>query len=62
MGAYSTDDLMSADLRMTIEKTIVEPTLLGLAADGIRYQGFLYIGLMLTQRRTEGVGVQLPVR
>ena len=49
MGAYSTDDLMSADLQMTVEKTIVEPTLLGLAADGIRYQGFLYIGLMLTK-------------
>ena len=28
---------------------IVEPTLHGLAADGIRYQGFLYIGVMLTK-------------
>jgi phosphoribosylamine--glycine ligase len=28
--------------------TIVEPTLRGLAADGIPYQGFLYVGLMLT--------------
>jgi phosphoribosylamine--glycine ligase len=28
---------------------IVVPTLKGLAADGIRYQGFLYIGLMLTK-------------
>jgi phosphoribosylamine--glycine ligase len=49
MGAYSTDDLMSADLQKTIEQTIVESTLKGLAADGIRYQGFLYIGLMLTK-------------
>lgn len=49
MGAYSNDDLMSADLQKTIEQTIVEPTLRGLAADGIRYQGFLYIGLMLTK-------------
>jgi phosphoribosylamine--glycine ligase len=48
MGAYSTDDLMSADLQDTIRKSIVEPTLLGLAADGIRYHGFLFIGLMLT--------------
>jgi phosphoribosylamine--glycine ligase len=48
MGAYSTDDLMSPELQATIEKSIVEPTLRGLAADGIRYQGFLYIGLMLT--------------
>ena len=48
MGAYSTDDLLTAPMRQTILSTIVEPTLHGLAADGIRYQGFLYIGLMLT--------------
>ncbi len=49
MGAYSSDELLPADLRRTIEKTIVEPTMKGLAADGIRYQGFLYVGLMLTK-------------
>jgi len=48
MGAYSTDELLPDDLRETIISTVVEPTLQGLAADGIRYQGFLYIGLMLT--------------
>ena len=48
MGAYSTDELLPEDLRETIRSTIVEPTLRGLAADGILYQGFLYIGLMLT--------------
>jgi phosphoribosylamine--glycine ligase len=48
MGAYSTDDLLPPKLRKEIESKIVEPTLHGLAADGIRYQGFLYIGLMLT--------------
>src|SRR5580704_7012005 len=48
MGAYSTDDLLSPELRETILATIVEPTMHGLASDGIRYQGFLYIGLMLT--------------
>src|SRR5262249_53646072 len=47
MGAYSTDDLLPEPLRKTIVSTIVEPTLAGLAADGIPYQGFLYIGLML---------------
>jgi len=49
MGAYSTDDLLPDDLRRTILSRIVEPTLQGLAADGIRYQGFLYIGVMLTK-------------
>jgi len=49
MGAYSTDDLLPAPLRERIFSKIVEATLQGLAADGIRYQGFLYIGLMLTK-------------
>jgi phosphoribosylamine--glycine ligase len=48
MGAYSTEDLLPEPLGKTIVSTIVEPTLAGLAADGIPYQGFLYIGLMLT--------------
>ena len=49
MGAYSTDALLPPELRETILRTIVEPTLHGLEADGIRYQGFLYFGLMLTK-------------
>jgi phosphoribosylamine--glycine ligase len=49
MGAYSTDDLLPAALREMVVNTIVEPTMHGLAADGIRYQGFLYVGLMLTK-------------
>ena len=48
MGAFSTDELLPDSLRETITQTIVDPTLHGLAADGIRYQGFLYIGLMIT--------------
>jgi phosphoribosylamine---glycine ligase len=49
MGAYSSDELLPAGLRKTILAEIVEPTLEGLAAEGIRYQGFLYFGLMLTR-------------
>jgi phosphoribosylamine--glycine ligase len=48
MGAFSTDELLPGSLREKIVKTIVEPTLEGLATDGIRYQGFLFIGLMIT--------------
>ena len=47
MGAYSSDELLTDGLRKTIVSTIVEPTLAGLAAERIPYQGFLYIGLML---------------
>jgi phosphoribosylamine---glycine ligase len=49
MGAYSSDELLPADLRNTVISTIVEPTLRGLASDGIPYRGFLYVGLMLTK-------------
>jgi len=49
MGAYSTDELLPEDLRKAIITRILEPTLQGLVADGIPYQGFLYIGLMLTK-------------
>ena len=50
MGAYSSDELLPAALRQTIQSTIVEPTLRGLAKDGLHYQGFLYVGLMLTKQ------------
>ncbi|PWT87344.1 MAG: phosphoribosylamine--glycine ligase [Proteobacteria bacterium] len=50
MGAYSTDDLLPPSLHTAILSQIVEPTMRGLTEDGIRYQGFLYIGLMLTSK------------
>jgi phosphoribosylamine---glycine ligase len=48
MGAYSANELLPPNLRQQILDSIVEPTMCGLAAEGIRYQGFLYVGLMLT--------------
>jgi len=49
MGAYSSDELLPPNLRDLVISTIVEPTLKGLAEEGIPYQGFLYVGLMLTK-------------
>jgi phosphoribosylamine--glycine ligase len=48
MGAYSTDDILPAELESEILESIVRPTLVGLAKEGIPYCGFLYFGLMLT--------------
>jgi len=48
MGAYSSDDLLAPSTRDFVLRHVVEPTIRGLAGDGVRYQGFLYFGLMLT--------------
>jgi len=49
MGAYSTNNLLSPRIRQTIIDEVVEPTLRGLESEKLYYQGFLYIGLMLTK-------------
>ena len=48
MGAYSCDGIISPSVEAQIMEKVVEPTTAGLAAEGCRYQGFLYFGLMLT--------------
>jgi phosphoribosylamine---glycine ligase len=48
MGAYTPVADVDAQTLAEIEKTVVAPTLQGLAAEGIAYRGFLYFGLMMT--------------
>ncbi len=48
MGAYSSPDILPADVERKIVESVVQPTLAGLRSDGISYNGFLYFGLMLT--------------
>jgi phosphoribosylamine---glycine ligase len=48
MGAYSTGELLPAQLAVQIENEIVRPSIRGMASDGRPYRGFLYFGLMLT--------------
>lgn len=47
MGAYSPAPVVTDVVHRRIIDAIVEPTLKGLQHDGICYQGFLYIGLMI---------------
>jgi phosphoribosylamine--glycine ligase len=48
MGAYSPAPVVTEAVLARIRREVVEPTLAGLAADGLDYCGFLYAGLMIT--------------
>ncbi len=48
MGAYAPAPILTPSLLETSLKTIVEPTLKGMASEGSPYSGVLYVGLMLT--------------
>ena len=47
MGALAPAPL-DKDIWAAIERTVIEPTLAGLIAEGIDYRGALYVGVMLT--------------
>ena len=47
MGAYSPAPVVTAELHRRIMAEVMQPTVAGLAADGIPYVGFLYAGLMI---------------
>lgn len=48
MGAYSPAPVITPELHARIMRLVIEPTLQGMANDGIPYTGFLYAGLMIT--------------
>ena len=48
MGAYSPAPAVNDDLHQRIMTEVIQPTLDGMAADGHRFTGFLYAGVMLT--------------
>ena len=48
MGSICPATILNADTLKYIVKDVVYPTISGLAAEGRKYQGFLYCGLMLT--------------
>jgi phosphoribosylamine---glycine ligase len=47
MGAYSPAPVVTGELHARIMQDVMLPTVRGLAADGIRFRGFLYAGLMI---------------
>jgi phosphoribosylamine--glycine ligase len=55
MGAYSPAPLVTPALHTRIMREVIEPTIRGLAADGMPYTGFLYAGLMIAPDGTPNV-------
>ncbi len=49
MGAYSPAPVVTPALHARILREVIEPTLRGMAGEGIPYTGFLYAGLMIAQ-------------
>ena len=48
MGAFVPSPVANADVLAEIERTVVAPTIAGMASEGRPYRGVLYAGLMLT--------------
>jgi phosphoribosylamine--glycine ligase len=55
MGAYSPAPVVTAAMHEKIMRDVMLPTVHGLAADGIRYRGFLYAGVMIDATGTPKV-------
>jgi len=47
MGAYSPAPIVTPAVHARVLREIIDPTIAGLAAEGIAYTGFLYAGLMI---------------
>lgn len=47
MGAYSPAPVVTPEVNARVMREIVQPTVRGMAADGIPFTGFLYAGLMI---------------
>ena len=47
MGAYSPAPVVTPEIHARVMREVIQPTINGMAADGIPYTGFLYAGLMI---------------
>ncbi len=47
MGAYSPAPVVTPEIHARVMREVIQPTLNGMAADGLPYTGFLYAGLMI---------------
>lgn len=47
MGAYSPAPVVTPEIHARVMREVIQPTINGMAADGIPYTGFLYAGLII---------------
>ena len=50
MGAYSPAPIVTEELKSVIMETIIIPTVKGMAAEGCKFVGILYAGLMIEKK------------
>jgi phosphoribosylamine--glycine ligase len=55
MGAYSPAPVVTPQVHARIMREVIEPTVRGLASDGMPYTGFLYAGIMVAPDGTPNV-------
>jgi phosphoribosylamine---glycine ligase len=55
MGAYAPAPVVTPEVHSRIMREVIEPTIRGLASDGMPYQGFLYAGIMVAPDGTPNV-------
>ncbi len=55
MGAYSPAPVVTPAIHGRIMREVIEPTIHGLAAEGMAYTGFLYAGIMVARDGTPNV-------
>ncbi|HWN06738.1 MAG TPA: phosphoribosylamine--glycine ligase, partial [Steroidobacteraceae bacterium] len=55
MGAYSPAPVVTPELFARIMRDVIDPTLAGLASEGMPYTGFLYAGIMIAKDGTPNV-------
>jgi phosphoribosylamine--glycine ligase len=55
MGAYSPAPVVTPEIEARIMREVIEPTVNGLASEGMPYTGFLYAGLMIDAEGTPKV-------
>lgn len=50
MGAYSPTPVLTRDLQSVVMETIIQPTVKGMAAEGCKFVGVLFAGLMIEKK------------